>query len=72
MIVLLLRADVRNTADQRNKTEIVLLITPHIVRNLVRPDTVALSYPSGTDASLRGENRITSQPSCSSASSVSA
>jgi general secretion pathway protein D len=41
----------RSDSDQRNKTEIVLLITPHIVRNLVRPETVSVTYPSGTDAS---------------------
>jgi len=37
---------------QKNKTEIVLLITPRIVRNLVRPDTVAMEYGSGTDAAI--------------------
>jgi len=41
----------RSDNDQRSKTEIVLLITPHIVRNLVRPDTVSVQYASGTDAS---------------------
>ncbi|MFM9888670.1 MAG: secretin N-terminal domain-containing protein [Burkholderiales bacterium] len=37
--------------DQRGKTEIVLLITPHVVRNLVRPETVAAQFAAGTDAS---------------------
>jgi general secretion pathway protein D len=36
--------------DQRTKTEIILLITPRIVRNIVRPDTVAAQFHSGTDA----------------------
>jgi general secretion pathway protein D len=33
------------------KTEIVLLITPRIVRNITRPDTVPAQIASGTDAS---------------------
>ena len=36
--------------DQRTKTEIILLITPRIVRNIARPDTVAAQFHSGTDA----------------------
>ncbi len=36
--------------DQRTKTEIILLITPRVVRNLARPDTVAAQFHSGTDA----------------------
>jgi general secretion pathway protein D len=36
--------------DQRTKTEIVLLITPRIVRNLLQPETVASQFHSGTDA----------------------
>ncbi len=35
---------------QRGKTEIVLLITPRVVRNLSRPDTVAAQFAAGTDA----------------------
>jgi general secretion pathway protein D len=40
----------RSDNDQRVKTEIVLLITPHVVRNLARPHTVQAHYPSGTEA----------------------
>jgi len=36
--------------DQRTKTEIIMLLTPRVVRNLVRPDTVAAEFHSGTDA----------------------
>ena len=36
--------------DQRTKTEIILLITPRVVRNIARPDTVAAQFHSGTDA----------------------
>jgi general secretion pathway protein D len=40
----------RSDNDQRTKTEIVLLITPHIVRNLARPDSVSAQFSSGTEA----------------------
>jgi general secretion pathway protein D len=40
-----------NNTDQRNKTEIIMLLTPRVVRNLARPDTVAAQFSSGTDAS---------------------
>ncbi|MDM4767018.1 secretin N-terminal domain-containing protein [Pelomonas sp. SE-A7] len=36
--------------DTRNKTEIVLLITPRILRNLSLPDAAQAQLPSGTDA----------------------
>jgi general secretion pathway protein D len=37
--------------DTRNKSEIVLLITPHVLRNLALPDAANSRLPSGTDAS---------------------
>ncbi|HEY4080729.1 MAG TPA: secretin N-terminal domain-containing protein [Burkholderiaceae bacterium] len=37
--------------DTRNKSEVVLLITPHVVRNLTLPDSANARLPSGTDAS---------------------
>lgn len=40
-----------NHRDDRSKTEIVLLITPHIVRNLDRPEAV-VEFMSGTDAAI--------------------
>jgi general secretion pathway protein D len=40
----------RSDNDQRVKTEIVLLITPRVVRNLARPQTVQAHFPSGTEA----------------------
>jgi len=40
--------------DERNKTEIVLLITPYVVRNLERPGATTLEFMSGTDASIGG------------------
>ena len=42
-------------SDTNNKTEIVLLITPHVVRNLARPTDARLEeFPSGTEASVGG------------------
>lgn len=38
------------TKDEHNKTEIVLLVTPHIVRNLPQPDTAGSALPSGTES----------------------
>lgn len=38
--------------DQKTKTEVVLLITPHIVRNLERPDAGTIEFSTGTEASL--------------------
>lgn len=40
----------RSDNIQGSKSEIVLLLTPRIVRNLARPDTVAAQFLSGTDA----------------------
>ncbi len=36
--------------DTRNKTEVVMLITPRIVRNLALPDSGLTRLPGGTDA----------------------
>lgn len=38
--------------DQGTKTEVVLLITPRIVRALERPDAAEIEFASGTEASL--------------------
>ena len=40
--------------DEHNKTEIILLITPYVVRNIERPDAATLEFASGTDASIGG------------------
>jgi general secretion pathway protein D len=39
--------------DDRQKTEIVMSITPHLIRNIQRKSVVAESFWSGTEASLR-------------------
>jgi general secretion pathway protein D len=56
--------------DTRNKTEVVLLITPRVVRNLAVPDASLTRLASGTDASpgafsslLRREARVGVSPS---------
>lgn len=46
-------------SNQRNdgtKTEVILLITPHIVRNLVRPAAASMEFTSGTEASNIGSS----------------
>jgi general secretion pathway protein D len=40
----------QNPLEQRTKTEIVLLMTPRIVHNIARPETVAALFASGTEA----------------------
>jgi general secretion pathway protein D len=39
-----------NYHDERQKTEIALLITPRIVRGLPQRDALSLEYPAGTEA----------------------
>lgn len=41
-----------STADTTNKTEIVLLVTPRVVRNLARPEIRFEQFPGGTEASI--------------------
>jgi general secretion pathway protein D len=42
------------TNKNRVKTEIVLLITPHVVRTLKRPEVHVTEFSSGTEASFEG------------------
>jgi len=39
--------------DTRNKTEVVLSITPHLIRNLQRPPASASEFSAGTESSFR-------------------
>ena len=41
--------------DTRNKTEIVLLITPRVLRNIVPPQAVNATFPAGTEAVVGGQ-----------------
>ncbi|WP_161784261.1 secretin N-terminal domain-containing protein [Aquabacterium sp. NJ1] len=38
------------TTNEHKKSEIILLVTPHIVRNVIQPGTAAAFMPSGTEA----------------------
>jgi general secretion pathway protein D len=53
-------------SDTRSKSEIVMLITPHIVHNLVPPDAQAATFASGTD-SLPGATPLRLQGAASAA-----
>lgn len=39
-------------SDNNSKTEIVLLITPRVVRNLARPDAISATWPAGSDSAV--------------------
>lgn len=42
-----------STAGNNEKTEIVLSITPHLIRNIQRPEAALSEFRAGTDSSLR-------------------
>jgi general secretion pathway protein D len=44
----------RSNDDSATKTEVVLLITPHVIRNIQRPDVKMEQFNSGTEAQLGG------------------
>ncbi len=44
----------QNHDDSATKTEVVLLITPHVVRNIQRPDVKMEQFNSGTEAEIGG------------------
>jgi general secretion pathway protein D len=44
----------QNRNDTSNKTEVVLLITPHVVRNIERPEVRQEEFNSGTEAEVGG------------------
>ncbi|HEY5993112.1 MAG TPA: secretin N-terminal domain-containing protein [Gallionellaceae bacterium] len=39
-------------SDTASKTEVVLLITPHVVRNVIRTDAPVEEFPSGTESAI--------------------
>ena len=49
-------------SDSKDKTEIVLLITPHVVRNLARPEIAYTEFSAGTEADI-GSAPLTLRPS---------
>ncbi|UGQ47667.1 secretin N-terminal domain-containing protein [Massilia endophytica] len=42
-----------NSTDESQQTEIVLSITPHLIRNLQRPEASASEFSAGTEANFR-------------------
>jgi general secretion pathway protein D len=46
-----------NDEHNKSKTELVLLITPHIVRNVTRPDAIYSEFPSGTESAIGSSPR---------------
>lgn len=44
-----------SSGDDKRKTEIILSITPHIIRNIHRPDADLAKFWSGTDDNLRNK-----------------
>lgn len=48
--------------DDRQKTEIVLSITPRLIRNVRRPDIQAAEFTTGTESSLGGRPLTLSAP----------
>ena len=47
--------------DENNRTEIVLSITPHLVRNLTRPAASASEFGAGTETSFRRRPDLTAR-----------
>lgn len=50
-------------SDDSSKTEIVLSITPRILRNVQRPNAATMEFDSGTETSLSGRSINSSSPS---------
>jgi general secretion pathway protein D len=57
--------------DNTTKTEVVLLITPRVVRNIARPEANLASYGSGTEAAV-GADPLTLRPGRAGALKLSA
>jgi general secretion pathway protein D len=49
-----------NDNSNKQKTDLVLLITPHIVRNIIRPDKLTSQFASGTDSVIGSSPKTTS------------
>ena len=52
----------KNQEDKKNKTEIVLSITPHVLGNINRPDAEVTEYWSGTDGTINDRPQTASSP----------
>lgn len=49
-----------NDSGNKQKTDLVLLITPHVVRNVTRPDELSNQFASGTDSAIGSAPKLTS------------
>ncbi len=58
--------------EERQKSEIVLSITPRIVRNLVRPDAQEMEFWSGTELSMRARRPVLQSGSAPGSAAVAA
>ncbi len=59
------------TTDDDKNTEIVLSITPHLVRNIQRPDAALAYFTSGTESNMQSMIRSNGMGSTSSGTSTS-
>jgi len=48
-----------NDNNNKQKTDLVLLITPHVIRNMTRPDELSNQFASGTDSAIGSAPRTT-------------
>ena len=48
--------------DDNQKTEIVLSITPHLIRNVQRPESSASEFSAGTEANFRRRPDLSARP----------
>jgi general secretion pathway protein D len=60
-----------HSSDTQNRTEIVLLITPRLVRTLARPDASSVEFAAGTEASSGAPRLGSAVPSIPPPSAVS-
>ncbi|MHB8914313.1 MAG: secretin N-terminal domain-containing protein [Thiobacillus sp.] len=60
-----------NQRDERNKTEIVLLITPRVLRTVESREPTLTEFKSGTESSIGGASNYSSQTSFDSANDLS-
>jgi general secretion pathway protein D len=49
-----------NDNNNKQKTDLVLLITPHVIRNMTRPDELSNQFASGTDSAIGSAPKATS------------
>jgi general secretion pathway protein D len=50
-----------NDNNSKQKTDLVLLITPHVIRNMTRPDDLSSQFASGTDSAIGSAPKVKPQ-----------